>query len=367
MAGGRTWTDEELVRLRELAAAGARDKEIAEVLGRSANSIRIKRSREGIRAGISIPLRERLDLVRVVSDTPERTVYASEDSADEPIEDLIERTVKRTRRAVDRAHAQRYALAKIVSDRPIAIAFASDQHFSASAAVDVEQALMDAEAIQQTPGLYVLLGGDGVDNHIKHRAAMVAKSSEPTDEYRLYDHYLRTLGHKVLGVVSGNHDDWTRDTAGVDMVALLASRHRMHYAPDEMVMTIQLVGQDGEVRQSYTAKVRHQYRYNSSLNLGHTVKRMYDMGGDPFDVGVVCHNHEAHIESFDRHGLTRWALRPGSYQVQTSHGRRYGYGPGYPTCPGVVLWPGERRIEAFHDLRGVVEKLSDARGVPLAA
>src|SRR5690606_20487278 len=106
--------------------------------------------------------------------------------------------------------------------------------------VDVRRAFEDAEIVQQTPALYSILGGDGVDNHIKHRAAMIGKGSRPSDEWRLYDGYLRTLGHKVLGVVSGNHDSWARDASGVDMVGILAARHRLHYAPDVMLMEVEL-------------------------------------------------------------------------------------------------------------------------------
>lgn len=354
--------------LEELVQAGLSDRQIAEsgqIPGANVSKIKNARHRFGLRGGDHYrgQHREIPTLTRVVSETPERVVLAPEESDEEPIEELLERTFKRTEREIKRATTRRYALARIVTDRPIALTFISDQHLSTSGAVDVRRAMEDAETVQQTPGLYAILGGDGVDNHIKHRAALVAKASTPTDEWRLYDYYLRTLGHKALAVISGNHDDWTRDFSGVDMVARLASAQKIHYAPDELVMTVQIVGKDGTERQAYTAKIRHQYRYNSSLNLGHTVKRMYDMGSDPFDIGVVCHNHAAHIETFDRHGLTRYALRPGSYQIQTAHGRRYGYADGYPTCPGVVLWPDERRIEPFEDLRGLVEKLRDVRQV----
>lgn len=301
-------------------------------------------------------------MTRVVSETPERTIIAPEESDDEPFEELLDRAIRETRKDVRKAQARRFAEARIVTDRPIAICFKSDQHLTMRGPCDVERAFGDAEIVQQTPGLFTVLGGDGVDNHIKHRAALVSKASRPTDEFRLYDGYLRTLGHKVLAMISGNHDDWTRDEAGIDMVGLLAARNRMHYAPDICVLKVRLVSSpQDEEGQEYTIKVRHQYRFNSSLNVGHVVKRMYDMDGDQFDIGVVCHNHEAHVETFNRHGLVRYAMRPGSYQVESSWSRRVGFGQSYPTCPGVVLWPGERRIEAFEDLRGLTEKLTDAR------
>jgi hypothetical protein len=369
MPAKKLWTEADLLALREMASAGLSDHQILEsgrIDGiRSTAQVSNARQRYRIIGGLyhrpgAPPLAA--TMTRVVSETPDRTIYAPEEADDEPFDELLGRAIRQTRRDREKAQARRFALANIVTDRPIAIAFLSDQHLTMGGPCDVERAFGDAHIVQQTPGLYAMLGGDGVDNHIKHRAAMVGKGSRPTDEYRLYDGYLRTLGHKTLSVISGNHDDWTKDAAGIDMVGILAARHRLHYAPDMVVLTVRLVsGPHDTEGQQYVIKLRHQYRFGSSLNLSHTVKRMYDMDGETFDVGVVCHNHEAEVSTFNRHGMPRYAVRPGSYQVESSFSRRVGFAQSYPTCPGVVLWPGGRRIELFEDLRGLVEKLADAR------
>lgn len=366
---GNPWTVDEEQTVREMVADGRTDTVIARALpGRTVAAVRQKRSDLGIPSGSQVA-NGKATLTRVVSENEERVILAPEETDEEPFADLLERAKRATNRDLRKAQARRFAVARIVTHgRPIAITFASDQHLTMHGPVNVERAFSDAEAIQQTPALYAILGGDGVDNHIKHRAAMVSKGSRPTDEYRLYDGYLRTLGNKVLGMISGNHDDWTKDQAGVDMVGLLASRHRIHYAPDVMVMQVELLDTPtSEPSQVYTLKVRHQYRFNSSLNVGHVVKRMYDMDGDQFDIGVVCHNHEAHIESFNRHGAARWALRPGSYQLESSWSRRVGFPDALPTCPGVVLWPDEHRMDAARDLRELVERLEAARTLAQAA
>jgi hypothetical protein len=344
-----------------LYEAGHNDREIARAIGCSRDSVLQWRQKQGL-ASNQFGTARRIPMTRVVSETPERTILASDEADDEPFDELLGRAIKATNRDVQKAQSRRFAEARIVTTKPIAITFKSDQHLTMHGPCDVQKAFADAEIVQQTTGLYAVLGGDGVDNHIKHKAALVGKASRPSDEYRLYDGYLRTMGHKVLAMISGNHDDWTRDESGIDMVGVLASRHKMHYAPDVLCLTVRLVSSpDDEEGQEYNIKIRHQYRFNSSLNVGHVVKRMYDMDGDAFDVGVVCHNHEAHTETFNRHGMVRYALRPGSYQVESSWSRRVGFGQSYPTCPGVVLWPGTRRIEAFEDLRGLTEKLGDAR------
>jgi hypothetical protein len=362
---GRPWSSEEENTLRELCGKGLPDAAIARAMpGRSVASISQKRMNMGLEAGIAAREAQFATMTRVVSETEERTIIAPEEADDEPFDELLQRAINQTNRDMKKALARRFCIAEIVTTKPIALTFKSDQHLTMHGPCDVEKAFRDAETVQQTPGMYALLGGDGVDNHIKHRSAMVGKGSRPSDEYRLYDGYLKTLGYKTLAMISGNHDDWTKDSAGVDMVGILAARNRIHFAPDVVVMTVRLVPEPGAPASiEYIVKMRHQYRFNSSLNVGHAVKRMWDMDGDDFDIGVVCHNHEAHSEYFNRHGQPRVALRPGSYHVESSFSRRIGFGQSYPTCPGVVLWPNERRMEAFHDIGGLAEKLGDVRAV----
>jgi len=242
-------------------------------------------------------------------------------------------------------------LAKIVTDKPIAVSFVSDQHIDVGGPTDLSQMMADAELIQQTPGMYCVLGGDGVNNHIKHRSAMANSKSAPGEEWRVYNHYLSVLGLKILGIISGNHDAWSYDFAGIDMVFELAKKQKVHYAPDEMVLTVELVDDSESEGQPYVIKIRHKYRYSSSLNLLHTVKRLFDQGSDPFDVGVVCHQHEGAMETFKRHGLTRYAFRPGSYQVSSDFTSAMGFNLTSPTCPTVVLWPEYRKIVPFEDVR----------------
>lgn len=263
-----------------------------------------------------------------------------------------ERAKKATRAARKWQVERHYPTVQIATRRPVGIAFASDHHLNQSAAVDMDRMEEDAEIVQNTPGLWIMLGGDGVDNHIKHRSAMVNSGSRPSTEYLLFEHYMGMLDRKILAMVSGNHDDWTNDMAGADMLAQIAQRQRVFYAPDYVVMTVELVDPTDleKVTQRYTIKLRHQYRYNSSFNLLHCVKRMWEMDSDDFDVGVIGHHHEAGYEPFEKHGVERLAFRPGAYQITTGHSRRYGHKAATPTSPVAVLWPNHRRMVGFKDL-----------------
>lgn len=268
---------------------------------------------------------------------------------------LWERAKEATAEDAERFSKQRLASAVIDDDRPIAIAAISDQHIAGGGAVDLARMEADAKLIARTPGLYALLGGDGVDNHIKHRSGMVSRGGRIKDDWRRFDHYLGFFGDSILGMISGNHDDWTRDFTDVDMVQTLAAKHRVHYAPDEMLLSVQLPGH------TYAVKIRHQYRFNSQFNLLHVVKRLWEMGEDPFDIGVVCHHHEVGLELFTKQGKDVWGARPGAYLLGNGHSRRFGYGISRPACPTFVLWPHERRIVGFKDVRDGADYLTWAR------
>jgi len=247
-----------------------------------------------------------------------------------------------------------------LTNKPIALVFVSDQHISQGGIVNLERMEEDARLVAETPGMYAVLGGDGVDNHIKHRAALVNSGSVPGKEWVLYDHYISIFGSRIAALISGNHDDWTHDFAGIDMVQRIAEKRRLFYAPDYVVLNVTLKGSDKDEGVAYKVKIRHQYRYNSSFNQTHALKRMWEMDEHDFDVGVVCHHHEAAMEPFKKHGKWRWAFRPGSYQHTTGHGRRYGYGWSEPACPTVILWPKERRMVGFldaHEAAGYLKHL----------
>jgi transposase-like protein len=238
---------------------------------------------------------------------------------------------------------------------PIGVTAVSDQHVCAYNVVDLKRMREDAELIASTDGLYAVLAGDGVDNHIKHRSAMLAARSQPDEQFRLFEHYLQIFASKILVMLSGNHDLWTDQIAGVDMMRRLAEQHRVCYSPHEARIDVQMANA------TYQMAVRHQYRYGSSLNQCHTVKRWYDMGTDPFDIGVIGHHHESAVEEFERHGQSRWAARPGSYQIQSSYSAQGGFNPATPTCPTFILFPDRRLIVGFGNIRAAVEVLKAFR------
>lgn len=236
-----------------------------------------------------------------------------------------------------------------------AVSYISDQHLGPGTPCDMKRMREDAELIAETPGLYAISMGDGVDNHIKHRSAMLSSRSQPGEQYDLYEHYLNIFSPKILALISGNHDDWTKQFAGIDVVARIAKSNRIFFAPDEARIKIKVGSQN------YRFAARHQYRLNSSFNQSHSVKQWLRLGMEDFDVGGIGHHHEATIESHIYRGQKVWVLRPGSYQISSQYSRQLGYNNSIPTCPTLVCWPDSRKIVGFDDVRDASDYLTWAR------
>jgi hypothetical protein len=259
----------------------------------------------------------------------------------------------RNARAIQRAITQKKVSITIPEDRPFAIAAIADQHIQTDGPTDLARAREDAELVRKTAGLYAMLGGDGVDNHLKHRQAMLAAGSRPKRQWELYDHYLGMFGpDKLLGVISGNHDNWSQHFADIDMVQRLARAKRLFYAQDELLATIKAG------KHTFRYAIRHQYRFNSAFNQTHAIKRWWEMGPDNWDVGVLCHLHEVACEPFMKHGQQRWALRPGSYQITSGYTRQYGFNNSTPSCPTAIVRPRTGRIYCLPDVRDAADYLT---------
>ena len=240
------------------------------------------------------------------------------------------------------------------SNLPIGICFVGDQHIGNEGS---NHKLMreDANLIQQTPGMYAILGGDGWDNHIKHLAAIINAKSAPADQAKMFVYYVGLFKQKILAVISGNHEAWTKQMAGIDVLKMLIDHGTIVYSPHGLKLILRVGGQD------YRVYVRHKTRFNSAMNTTHTIKQLYRFGDWPFDIGFRGDEHEADIEEFRAHGLMRWALRGGSYQILSEYGEMKGYPRPMPISPTIILYPGQRRIDAYSDLHKAVLPLRAAR------
>ena len=259
------------------------------------------------------------------------------------VETLWDYYTKKNYTAIEKA-TQGYKFKARFNQGPIALSFLSDQHIAGGNACDLGRMKSDAEYIRDTPNMYCCLVGDGIDNHIKHKSAVIDAKSTPDEQYQLYNYYLKILHEKVVVAISGNHDQWSGDVAGVDVVKRLADANKIHYSTNEAFIELTV----GSV--PYMVAFRHQYKMNSTFNQTHAVKQWLRLGNEEFDIGAVGHHHEAAIESFFYRGKETWVCRPGSYQITSYYASKYGFQIATPTCPTFILFPNRREIVGFSNL-----------------
>ncbi len=280
------------------------------------------------------------------ADVEEMRRAADED--DESLDVVWQREEVRSARAIRKAQTAA-SFQWTAPNKSLLLAFVSDMHIAPGTPVDFRRMREDAELIRDTPGCFAVLAGDQVDNHIKHKSAMLAARSQPEDQYRLFEYYLSILGPKCLVVTSGNHDDWTNQFAGVDVLGRIVRDRRVFYSPDEAWLDL-TVG-----TQKYVVGVRHQYRFGSQFNQTHTVKQWLRLGPREFDVGVIGHHHEAAIEQHIYRDRFRWVARPGSYQITSSYSRQFGFPNAIPTCPTFLFHGDEREITGYKSVRAMAK------------
>ena len=228
----------------------------------------------------------------------------------------------------------------------IGIAFLADQHIGGKF-TDHERMREDAEIIRDTDNLYVIHAGDFIDNFLGNDKPTPTNKQviRPCDQWRLAEHYISLFDDKIVGIVAGNHDLWTDKLADFDPLQDIAHEIGSLYHTNELNIRVLISGQP------YHICVRHKRRGNSQVHPGQVVKKMWADGESDFDIGVVGHTHTPVVENFLRHGIERWAIRPGSYKIIDGYAEELGFPRDRLSCPMVILSPYTRQIHAFPDLR----------------
>jgi hypothetical protein len=235
----------------------------------------------------------------------------------------------------------------------------------------VDALLAYADIVRATAGVYAFAVGDQLDNPIKHKPTAVL---DLPDDLRLLDLVIGRFGGKLLGMTSGNHDDWTKTLAGCDHLEPLAKRHRIHYAPDEIVVVVELVAPaDPEhVTATYVGAMRHKYYRHSNLNFTHACwrwieDRTYAWPHSPDgttrlpDFVAIAHNHVAALETRTYERQVVHALRMGSLQRPSRYTKAGGWVRMPFTTPTILLWPEVHKTLAFDDVRDAAAHLAGLR------
>ena len=250
---------------------------------------------------------------------------------------------------------------------PVGITFIGDQHIGNNC--NFERMVQDAEVIANTEGMFAVSGGDGIDNYIKHWSAMVSKVSRPSDELRAFRHYLSIFAHKLLLMISGNHDAWSEDFAGINLIREVAKDLHIQYSPNwRGILKIHFkdtLASDGiggfdyseddieSPTRPYGILLQHKGVGNLRTNPGHACQKTYDIAGAPgIDIVGIGHSHVGWFGPFERQQRTIWGVRWASYKVRDEFATRHGFlQSNVAIAPAVILYPDQKKIICFEDVR----------------
>lgn len=240
--------------------------------------------------------------------------------------------------------------------KPVALVMVSDQHIARGSYTDLKQLRDDARLMAETDGCYAFLAGDGIDNHIKHRAAIINSPDGPDEQYKLYEYYLSIFAHRIACMITGNHEYWTKQFAGVDAVAWLAKQQNVAYCRHEARVNVKLPSA------SIRVNVRHTYRFNSQFNQTHSPKQWARMDSESMaDIYCIGDKHDYAMESCVLHGKVRWFCRPGAYQISSGFSDQMGYNDALPASPTFIIHPGGE-IDGYSTLQRGLGVLRMLRG-----
>jgi hypothetical protein len=231
---------------------------------------------------------------------------------------------------------------EIPTKKPIALGFLADAHIG-SITCKYEDLVNRFKLMKKTRNFYVVSVGDTVDNYLPepHSAGMFGQLVPPELQKQLVEQLFSTMKGRWLGVVQGCHDDWSHQVDDFDWTKYLASQLECPNFGFGGLLTIKV----GDT--SYRVMMRHKYRFNSSANLTHTVKRMREQLGD-FDMGCVSHHHQAAIEQVVlQDAVDRIFIRPGSFKSADRYARSLGFSDTGAYIPTVILFPERRMMIPF--------------------
>lgn len=208
------------------------------------------------------------------------------------------------------------------SHGPACLVFLADLHFGGFG-VDYPRAFSEASIIRDTPGMYACFVGDAVNNFIAGKLLAKNLTGElPIDEgWILFKRWLGVIGPKLRLVVSGNHENWTRQLAGIDHMRDVTASVAPGAIYDRDDCRIKL--KVGET--IWPGRIRHKWMGKSIYSPTHGIERAAKWDHD-FLWGVGAHNHSSGCaRGFNVGGRSGMAVMCGTYKRIDDFAARLGF------------------------------------------
>jgi len=152
----------------------------------------------------------------------------------------------------------------------------------------------DLKQIKHSSNIKTFFGGDVIDNFTKFSpgSAVYSQLIPPPQQKADMEWITKYLGkNKLLGVLQGCHDEWSKKTDDFGMGKYLANSIGVPYLGFGALLKLE-VGEN-----IYKVYVSHDDRYFSKYNLTHGLKREWREETD-FDLGISGHRHRSDGEWF---------------------------------------------------------------------
>jgi len=235
-----------------------------------------------------------------------------------------------------------------LSESTVSLVFLGDVH-AGGHGVNYERLFADAEIIARTPGMYVVVVGDLVDQFILPSMGSIRFGTSITikEEWVIVAEFLRLVAEKVIVMVAGNHDNWTLRMAGVDMLEEVMSKFgKPLYAQNDCFFRLTVNDSAG-----WNFRVRHNWRGKSILNPTHGIERAANKD-HRFDVGVGAHTHQGSVvRQFNttNHRLG-YAVLCGTYKLVDDFADRIGFDSGLLNPTPVLAFTDRGTVISFETL-----------------
>lgn len=260
-------------------------------------------------------------------------------------------TIRQEQDLVSKADVgQHEATVKISTDDPIILVPTADWHLG-SLGTDYGAFERDLDFILQTPNLYLIDVGDGIDNfhNFKSAEAVLGQAIPPKVQRLLLEKILEELVNQGKLIAR----TWSNHMEGFDERVFGGSIDRINelcpYLKDDGRLHLTV----GET--TYHIMAKHIFSGKSIYHVNQGAKRSARLEWPDADILISAHTHDGpEFDFFNYNGRKVLAAKVGTYKVNDSHARRY-RGPS-PTnsTQGIVLFPEMRKIVPFDDVRDAV-------------
>jgi hypothetical protein len=291
--------------------------------------------------------------------TPVITGLTSSDRV-QNTEDLWNRVIEHQKNHVDKIEKRYSQTVEIPDYRPILLVLLSDIHLG-NKHCDYINAKADAELVRDTPGVYSMCLGDVADLWITPKLAHIQREQPIplSDEYALLESWLDIMDHKLLCMVSGNHDLRAYNMAGIDVVQKALKNIPVLYDQHEIRFTLKL----GDA--AWRWKLRHSFERKSQYNPSHGIEFDAKFQDGTFDFAVEGHRHNATMfREFYDHAYDRkikLAVTLGCYELDSAYGRQLNCPRSTPGgSAGIMLWP-DGTWQSWHNIKEAVKYLEYVR------